>query len=88
MDQDQTNTEETAVECNIHVNEQVVTLVSGPYKATDIKRKAIEQNVSIEMDFVLSIEEEPRKTRVIDDEEVIVVEADICFIAVPDDDNS
>ena len=88
MSQNQTNIDETAVECKIRVNEQAVTIVSGPHKAADIKQKAIEQNVSIEMDFVLSIEEEPRKTRIVDDEEVIVVEDGTCFSAVSDDDNS
>ena len=88
MTQNRTNTEETAVECKIRVNEQAVTIVSGPHKAADIKQKAIEQNVSIEMDFVLSIEEEPRKTRIVEDEEVIAVEDGTCFSAVSDDDNS
>lgn len=88
MSQNQPNTEEATRECKIRVNEQVVTVVGEQHTPADIKRKAIEQNVSIEMDFVLSIEEEPRKTRIIDDEEVIVVEAGTCFIAVPDDDNS
>ena len=83
MSQNQTNTEGTAVECEIRVNEQVVTLVSGPHKAADIKRKAIEQNVSIEMDFVLSVEEEPGKPRIVEDEEVIAVVEDTCFIAAP-----
>lgn len=88
MTQNRTNTEETTVECKIRVNEQAVTIVSGPHKAAEVKQKAIEQNVSIEMDFVLSIEEEPRKTRIVEDEEVVVVEDGTCFSAVSDDDNS
>ena len=83
MTQNLINTEETAVECKIRVNEQVVTVVGERHTPADIKRKAIEQNVSIEMDCVLSIEEEPGKTRIIEDEEVIAVVEGICFIAAP-----
>ena len=88
MSQNPSNTEGAIVKCEIRVNEQAVTIVGERHTPADIKRKAIEQNVSIGMDFVLSVEEEPRRTRVLDDEEVIVVEAETCFIAVPDDDNS
>ena len=88
MDRDKINTEEAAVECKIRVNEQVVTVIGEQHTGADIKRAAIEQDVSIEEDFVLSIEEEPRKWRIVDDEEVIVVKVDICFTAVADDDNS
>lgn len=81
MSQNRPDTEETAVGCKIHVNQQVVTVVGERHAPADIKRKAIEQNVSIEMDCVLSIEEEPGKTRIIEEEEVIAVVEGTCFIA-------
>lgn len=74
--------------CKIRVNEQVVTVTGERHTGASIKQAAIEQDVSIKTDFVLSIEEEPRKTRIVNDEEEIRVVDDICFIAVADDDNS
>ena len=83
MDQGKTNPEEVAVECKVRVNEQVVTVVGEQHKGADIKRAAIEQGVSIETDFALSIEDEQGKIRIVEDEKLIVVEADTCFTAIP-----
>ena len=77
---------ERHVKCS--VNETVVTLVGERHGPTDIKQAAIEQGVEIKQDFVLSIEYEPQKTRILAEEEVIVVETDTCFVAVAHDDNS
>lgn len=74
--------------CQIRVNEQAVTLVGEQHRASGIKRAAIEQGVAIEEDFVLSLEYEPQKTRVLVEEEELVVKDDTCFTAVADDDNS
>lgn len=81
-------TEEQGVTCEIQVNELTVTVVGEQHTGADIKRTAIEQGVSIEDDFVLSVEYEPRKTKIVADEEVIVIETGTCFTAVADDDNS
>ena len=81
-------TEELSVPCEIRVNEQIVTVVGEQHTGADIKRVAIEQGISIEEDFVLSVEYEPRKTRIIANEDVIVVETGTCFSAVAYDDNS
>ena len=83
MSQNQPNTGEATRECKIRVNEQVVTVVGERHAPANIKRRAIEQGVSIEEDFELSIEDEPGKTRIVDEEEEIVVEVDTCFIAAP-----
>lgn len=88
MDQEEANVEQGVVECRVRVNGEVVTLVGEQHAPASIKRAAIEQGVKIEEDFVLSIEDEPRKTRIVDVEEVLLVEEDACFIAVPDDDNA
>ena len=81
-------TEEPSGTCEIRVNEQAVTVMGERHTGTSIKREAIGQGVVIAEDFVLSIEYEPRKTRIVADEEVIVVEKGTCFTAVADDDNS
>lgn len=88
MDREQPNTEQASGECSVHVNDQVVTLTGEQHRPADIKRAAIEQSVAIEQDFVLSIEYEPQKTRIVAEEEVIVVETGTCFIAVAPDDAS
>ena len=81
-------TEEQSGTCEILVNEQAVTVVGERHTGTSIKQVAIEQGVTIAEDFVLSIEHEPRRTKIVADEEVIVVETGTCFTAVADDDNS
>ena len=89
MDRNRTRTDEDhEMKCKIYVNEQVVIVEGVRHTGAKIKLLAIEQDVCIEEDFVLSIEDEPRRTRIVADEEVIIVETDIRFIAVPDDDNS
>ena len=89
MNQDKTGPKGSAsAGCQVRVNEQAITLVGEQHKASGIKRAAIEQGVAIEEDFVLSIEYEPRRTRIVAEEEVLVVEEDTCFTAVADDDNS
>ena len=85
---DHGRTEEQSGTCEIRVNEQTVTVVGGQHTGTSIKRVAIEQGVTIADDFVLSIEHEPRRTKIVADEEVIVVKTGNCFTAVADDDNS
>ena len=80
---------EQAEECKVRVNEDVVVLVGDQHKPADIKRTAIEQGVEIKQDFVLSIiEDGQKKTRIVVEDEVIVVKADTCFAAVAHDDNS
>lgn len=81
-------TEAQSGTCEIRVNEQAVIVAGEQHTGTSIKRLAIEQGVTIAEDFVLSIEHEPRRTRIVADEEMIVVETGTCFTAVADDDNS
>lgn len=76
------------MECRIRVNERVVKVTGEHHTGASIKQAAIAQDVSIEADFVLSIEDEPRKTRIVNDEEEILVMDETCFVAVADDDNS
>ena len=70
------------------VNEKSFEMTVGPHTGLEIKEDAIKAGVSIETDFVLSIEVEPRQTTIIGDSETIDVETDCRFVAIPDDDNS
>lgn len=72
----------------IVVNEQAVTLPAGRVTGKDIKQAAIDCRVSIDESFVLSIEDEPRETRVIADLEVVEICTGTRLVAIPDDDNS
>lgn len=80
--------EASQCETTVFVNEQPVTLTVGPHTALEIKQDAIEAGLPIETDFVLSVEDEPRHTRIVGDDETIDVEAGCRFVAIPDDDNS
>ena len=75
-------------EATVFVNEQPVTVTVGPHTALEIKQDAIKAGLSIETDFVLSIEDKLRHTRVMGDDETVDVEAGCRFVAIPDDDNS
>lgn len=79
---------EATVERTVTVNGQPVAITCERIVAADIKRAAMEQGVLIDADFVLSVEYEPRKTRIVAEEEVIEVEGSMCFVAVANDDNS
>ena len=87
MDQE-ANIEQGLAKCRVRVNGEAVTLVGEQHAPSSIKRTAIEQGIAIKEDFVLSIEYEPQKTRILDVDEVVVVEEDTCFFAVADDDNA
>lgn len=72
----------------ITVNEKVVT-VRGP-KATglEIKQAAIAQELSIQIDFVLSEEHPNGRTQIVRDHDEVTVNKNSRFVAIPPDDNS
>ena len=53
-----------------------------------IKKAAIEQGVSIQKDFLLSIERGRGKTDLVGDDEFIQVQPEDRFLAIANDDNS
>ena len=73
---------------NVFVNEKPVFLEDEKQTGSSIKKAAIDQDVSIELDFVLSIERDGGKTELIGDEQYITVNQDDRFLAIPNDDNS
>ena len=73
---------------DILVNEKTVTLEGLKQTGSSIKKAAIEQDVNIKQDFILSIERGSGKTELIGDDESIIVHSDERFLAIENDDNS
>ncbi len=73
---------------DVTVNDKPVVLVGVKQTGASVKKAAIEQDVNIKQDFVLSIELGGGKTNLVGDEEEIVVYADERFLAIENDDNS
>ena len=72
----------------ITVNGKTVK-VQGPKTAgLEIKKAAIAQRVSIQLDFILSEEIGDRRTKVIGDDDEVTVHPHSKFLAVAPDDNS
>lgn len=73
---------------NLFVNEKPVVVQDKKQTGLSIKQAAIEQNVPIQLDFVLSIERGGGKTELIGDDQKITVHDGDRFLAIPNDDNS
>ena len=73
---------------DVTVNDKPVVLVGAKQTGASIKKAAIEQDVNIKEDFVLSIELGGGKTKLVGDDEEIEVYADERFLAIENDDNS
>ena len=72
----------------VTVNDKPVVLDSTKQTGASIKKAAIEQDVNIKEDFVLSIELGGGKTKLVGDDEKIDVYAGERFLAIENDDNS
>ena len=72
----------------IMVNDKPVVLEGAKQTGASVKKAAIEQDVNIKQDFILSIELGGGKTKLVGDEEDIVVHVDERFLAIENDDNS
>lgn len=75
-------------EVEITVNDKPVTVLGPKTTGFAIKEAAIAQHVPIQLDFVLSEEIGPKKTRVVHDDDPVTVNPHSKFVAIPDDDNS
>ena len=73
---------------DVTVNDKPVVLVGVKQTGASVKKAAMEQDVNIKQDFVLSIELGGGKTKLVGDDEEIVVYADERFLAIENDDNS
>lgn len=72
----------------IKVNEQEVTVEGPTASGLEIKQAAIRAGVSIQPDFVLSEELPNGRTRIIGDDDLVLLREGTCFVAVAPDDNS
>ena len=73
---------------DVTVNNKPVVLEGAKQTGASVKKAAIEQDVNIKEDFVLSIELGGGKTKLVGDVENIVVHEDERFLAIENDDNS
>lgn len=72
----------------ITVNNRPVEVQGPKISGLEIKQAAIDGGIPIELNFVLSEEIGPRKTRIVGDKDVVTVNKNSKFIAVAPDDNS
>ena len=73
---------------DVTVNHKPVVLDGAKQTGASVKKVAIEQDVNIKEDFVLSIELGGGKTKLVGDDEEIVVNEGERFLAIENDDNS
>ena len=73
---------------DVTVNDKPVVLEGVKQTGASVKKAAIEQDVNIKEDFVLSIELGGGKTKLVGDDEKIVVHEGERFLAIENDDNS
>ena len=73
---------------DVTVNDKPVVLEGAKQTGASVKKAAIEQDVNIKEDFVLSIELGGGKTQLVGDDEEIVVHEGERFLAIENDDNS
>lgn len=73
---------------NVTVNDKAVILEGVKQTGANVKKAAINQDVNIKEDFVLSIELGGGKTKLVGDNEDIVVYEGERFLAIENDDNS
>ena len=72
----------------VTINDKPVVLEGAKQTGASAKKVAIEQGVNIKEDFVLSIELGGGKTKLVGDNEEIVVHEGERFLAIENDDNS
>jgi hypothetical protein len=72
----------------VMVNEKSVILKDKEQTGLSVKQAAVDQDVAIQLDFVLGIERGGGKTELIGDTDHIKVHPHERFLAIPNDDNS
>lgn len=72
----------------IQVNGMPVTMRGPRVTGLEIKQAAIAAGVPIQLDFVLSVEIDANRTRIVRDEETVTIRPNSVFDAVAGDDNS
>lgn len=72
----------------VTVNDKPVVLEGAKQTGASVKKAAVEQDINIKQDFVLSVELGGGKTQLVGDDEEIVVHDGERFLAIENDDNS
>jgi len=75
-------------EVEILVNDHLVLMPDDEAKGLEIKQAAIQKGIPIQLDFVLSAELGPKRTKVVGDEDLVHLHKHERFVAVAPDDNS
>ena len=63
-------------------------MIGCRHSGHEIKESAIRAGVKVGLDFVLSVEYEPSRRKIVGDADFIEVKEDMRFVAIADDDNS
>ena len=72
----------------IEVNDHKVEMPASPATGLEIKRAAIKQGVSIELNFVLQMQLPNGSSKVIGDDDKVQLTEHLTFTAIAPDDNS
>ena len=72
----------------IEVNDHKVEMPAGPATGLEIKKAAIKQDVSIQVNFVLQVQLPNGSSKVIGDEDKVRLTEHLAFTAIAPDDNS
>ena len=72
----------------IQVNTKPVRIAGPKTTGLEIKQAAIDQDVKIKLDFILSEELPDGRTRIVGDQDPVTINNESKFRAVADDDNS
>ena len=72
----------------VEVNDHKVKMPAGPATGLEIKQAAIEQDVKIELNFVLQMQLPNGSSKVIGDDDKVQLTEHLAFTAIAPDDNS
>ena len=72
----------------IEVNDHKVEMPAGPATGREIKGAAIKQDVSIQLNFVLQVQLPNGSSKVIGDDDKVLLTEHLAFTAIAADDNS
>jgi hypothetical protein len=72
----------------VHVNEQPVEIPAPNATGLEIKQAAVNAQLPVQVDFVLSEERHNGDARIVGDTDVVTVNKESRFLLVPPDDNS
>ena len=72
----------------IEVNDHKVEMPAGPATGLEIKEAAIKQGVNIQVNFVLQVQLPNGASKMIGDEDKVLLTEHLAFTAIAPDDNS